>query len=61
MAHRAANPAQYPIRQALLDANPERTRLSKTYGPTQVRFLALFPPSICRSLQIYDLGSSSDL
>ncbi|KAL8280896.1 hypothetical protein RQP46_006575 [Phenoliferia psychrophenolica] len=42
LAHRAANPSAYPIRQALLDANPERTRKHAEYGPTKVH------------LQIYD-------
>lgn len=42
MAHRAANPALYPLRKALLEANPERTRKHAEYGPTKVH------------LQVYD-------
>jgi hypothetical protein len=42
MAHRAADPSSYPIRQGLLDVNPERSAKTLTYEPTQVH------------LQIYD-------
>lgn len=38
MAHRAANPKKYPVRQHLLDANPERTKKHAEYPPTKVRF-----------------------
>lgn len=42
MAHRAAHPDRFPIRQAMLDFNPERTARTKDLPPTQVH------------LQIYD-------
>ncbi|SCV68484.1 BQ2448_605 [Microbotryum intermedium] len=48
MAHRAAHPDRYPVRQALLDANPERTKRHSEYPPTKVH------------LQIYD-GICHDL
>ncbi|SGY34354.1 BQ5605_C002g01619 [Microbotryum silenes-dioicae] len=48
MAHRAAHPDRYPVRQALLDANPERTKRHAEYPPTKVH------------LQIYD-GMCHDL
>jgi len=42
MAHRAANPERFPIRQAMLDFNKERTEKTKGLPPTKVH------------LQIYD-------
>lgn len=42
MAHRAANPEKYPLRDELLKANPERAERAKEYPPTKVH------------LQIYD-------
>lgn len=42
MAHRAAHPDQFPIRQTMLDFNKERTQKTKDLPPTKVH------------LQIYD-------
>lgn len=44
MAHRAAHPDRYPVRKALLETNPERTRKHAQYPPTQVRDPL---PSLC--------------
>lgn len=46
MAHRAANPALYPLRKALLEANPERTRKHAEYGPTKVSHRRIFPEAV---------------
>lgn len=61
MAHRAANPSAYPLRKALLEANPERTAKSAAYPPTKVRPCARAVASVGAHgstnqvhLQIYD-------
>ncbi|KAK4698391.1 hypothetical protein P7C70_g7886, partial [Phenoliferia sp. Uapishka_3] len=62
MAHRAANPEAFPLRQALLDANPERAAKAKMYPPTKVTFVnslshCFKPDEIKKNqvhLQIYD-------
>ncbi|GAA5850059.1 hypothetical protein JCM8547_000999 [Rhodosporidiobolus lusitaniae] len=42
MAHRAANPERWPVRDGILNQNPERSKKAREYPPTKVH------------LQIYD-------
>lgn len=42
VAHRAADPKAYPLRQALIERNGKRAKLAEQYGPTKVH------------LQVYD-------
>ncbi|BGP04824.1 hypothetical protein JCM10049v2_000626 [Rhodotorula toruloides] len=51
MAHRAAHPDRYPVREGILKQNPERVRKSKDYPPTKVH-LQLYD-EVCHDLPLF--------
>ncbi|GJN91644.1 hypothetical protein Rhopal_004667-T1 [Rhodotorula paludigena] len=51
IAHRAAHPDRYPVREGILKQNPERTARSKEYPPTKVHFQIY--DEVCHDLPLF--------
>ncbi|BGP12779.1 hypothetical protein JCM10213_007293 [Rhodosporidiobolus nylandii] len=51
MAHRAAHPDKYPVREGILKQNPERSRRAKDYPPTKVHLQVY--DDVCHDLPLF--------
>ncbi|GAA5980276.1 hypothetical protein JCM11641_005526 [Rhodosporidiobolus odoratus] len=51
MAHRAAHPDRYPVRQGILNQNPERSRKAIEYPPTKVHLQVY--DEVCHDLPLF--------
>ncbi|GAA5832209.1 hypothetical protein JCM11251_004280 [Rhodosporidiobolus azoricus] len=51
MAHRAAHPDRYPVREGILKQNPERTRRAQDYPPTKVHLQVY--DDVCHDLPLF--------
>ncbi|GAA5887509.1 hypothetical protein JCM6882_001435 [Rhodosporidiobolus microsporus] len=51
MAHRAAHPDRYPVREGILKQNPERSQRAKDYPPTKVHLQVY--DDVCHDLPLF--------